>query len=100
MAQSVLKGMAGEGDIYECAYVQSEITEVGLVAAVTLLHTELNSLAACMQHQAVGCSCSAHCCCTTAVCRGAASRLSPSQASALAKQVQTKAQRRGGDFWG
>ena len=28
MAESVLRGMAGEGDIYECAYVQSQVTEV------------------------------------------------------------------------
>ena len=28
MAESVLRGMAGEGDIYECCYVQSQVTEV------------------------------------------------------------------------
>ena len=28
MAESVLRGMAGEGDIFECAYVESSITEV------------------------------------------------------------------------
>ena len=45
MAESVLRGMAGEGDIYECAYVQSEITEVCLPALID----SCPAMAACVQ---------------------------------------------------
>ena len=43
MAESVLRGMAGEGDIYECAYVQSQVTEVRTPSA-----TLTDSLACCV----------------------------------------------------
>ena len=37
MAESVLRGLAGEGDIYECAYVESKIFDVGPLSCGRML---------------------------------------------------------------